>query len=411
MGQRNCSVWARSIRDPEAFDSEQAALGQFWTLLGLTIDIPNDNDWIRCSLGGGSVFVQRFGSTIKGFENICRHRFHPIRTAAKGSGLIRCAFHHWIYNHEGEAVGIPKCKKLFGMSPKELGVRLRSVEIATCGVLIFGRFPCKAPWPAEIASGECSLAKPATKADPPVSEQVESLEEFLGEAWPILRAMCREGIRPGFCSSDVKANWKLINEISMEEYHTVAVHPTSLGRGGNLDLGSINYTRFGRHSSFFYKGKPGNLAEMASDCTDNIYRPNGYKIFHLFPGLAVNHLQVMNTWFSVILQYEPRGHDRTTVRSWYFRAPFVRSEKSWLKLLFQRYIELFIPFFFGFFLRRILNEDHAICEAMQAAAGSVMEEPILGLEEQRIAWFRDAYWEALAQSSGRVNADARSDDK
>jgi nitrite reductase/ring-hydroxylating ferredoxin subunit len=140
-------------------------------LLGLTTDIPNDNDWIRCSLAGTSVFVQRFGTTIRGFENVCRHRFHPLRTKAKGTGLVRCDFHHWVYNQEGEAVGIPQCKKLFGVSPRELGVKLREVELATCGFLIFGRFA------GPICTGSGTDGSGAAKA----VGAGESLETYLGE--------------------------------------------------------------------------------------------------------------------------------------------------------------------------------------------------------------------------------------
>ncbi len=390
MGHQHHADWARSMRDPEAFASEQAALGQVWTLLGLSTDIPNNNDWIRCTLGGASVFVQRFGSTIKGFENVCRHRFHPIRTAEKGSGLIRCAFHHWVYNQEGEAVGIPQCKKLFGMSPKELGVRLRSVEIATCGVLIFGRFPRHQPTGAE----------PDSKTDPSVSCHNEGLEEFLGQAWPILQAFCRPGIRPAFTSSDVKANWKLLCEITLEEYHAFAVHPTSLGKGGHLDPDKAYYPRFEPHSGFFYNGQSGDLSAMARDCKANTYRPDAYRILNLFPGLLFSHSRVLHTWYVCVIQLIPVAFDRTIVRTWFFQTPFQKPRTPWLILLIQQYIELWLPFFVGAFLRRINNEDFVICEAMQAAAGSVMKEPILGLEEQRIAWFREAYWEALAQATG-----------
>ena len=398
MGQQQCSDWALSMRDPDAFASEQAALAQVWTLLCLTADIPNDHDWIRCSLGGGSVFVQRFGSTIKGFENVCRHRFHPIRTAAKGSGLIRCAFHHWVYNQEGEAVGIPQCKKLFGRSPKELGARLRSVEIATCGMLIFGRFPRQATKTEDAASGEASSSRCAT-ADPSATLQDQSLEEFLGEAWPILRAMCPAGIRPGFITSDVKANWKLLYDITVDDYHAFAVHPTSLGRNGCLEPEKAYCPRFGPHSGFFFDGQPGDFSAMAQDCQANSYQPGAYRALNIFPSFLVFHYQVLHTWYVSITQLSPAALNRTTAKTWYFQAQFKRPRTSWLNLLFQRYIELWLPFFVSVFLRRITNEDYMICEAMQVAGGSVMKEPILGLEEQRIAWFRKAYWDAMAISN------------
>ena len=99
-----------------------------------------DGDWFRATLGRRGVFVQRFGEELRGFENVCVHRFFPLRVENKGNGPIRCGFHHWQYNKDGLAVGIPKCKELFGITPRELGARLRTIDVAVCGSLIFGRF-------------------------------------------------------------------------------------------------------------------------------------------------------------------------------------------------------------------------------------------------------------------------------
>jgi len=392
MDERQRSDWARSLSNSEAFANEQACFRPIWTVLGLTTDIPNDNDWIRCSLGGSSVFVQRFGSTIRGFLNVCRHRFHPIRTTEKGTGLVRCAFHHWVYNQEGEAVGIPQCKKLFGVTPRELGARLEEIEIATCGFLIFGRF-----------SDQITARTGAARRN-------ESLETYLAEAWPILQAIGQVTNRPHTASSSVKANWKLLYELTLEEYHLFAVHsatfrmlfsvhPSSFGKAGYLDPDHAHYPRFGRHSAFFYKGAPGDLSAMAEGCQAGTYRPKGYRILQIFPNLLVNHYRVFQSWYVSITQYVPEAHDRTSVRSWYFKAPFPIDDRSWLHRVVRQITEPWLHFFVGPSLHRITREDHAVCETMQPIAAQITEVPTLGSEEQRIGWFREAYVDALAAVS------------
>jgi len=122
------------------FKREQERLSRFWTLLGITEDVANDGDWFCATLGGRSIFVQRFGPAIKAFENRCAHRFYPLRTAKKGNGPIVCGFHHWRYDQDGRAIGIPMCQEMFGTTPRELDARLNPVEVAVCGSLIFGRF-------------------------------------------------------------------------------------------------------------------------------------------------------------------------------------------------------------------------------------------------------------------------------
>jgi phenylpropionate dioxygenase-like ring-hydroxylating dioxygenase large terminal subunit len=132
------SDWARTLTDPREFHREQSLLAHTWTLLGLTKDVAGDGDWFRASLATRSVFVQRFGAELKGFENRCAHRPYPQH---RPHGPIVCGFHHWRYDHDGRALGIPLCDELYGVIPRDLGARLDQIEIATCGTLVFGRFP------------------------------------------------------------------------------------------------------------------------------------------------------------------------------------------------------------------------------------------------------------------------------
>ena len=243
--------------DPDAFRREQAKFCRVWTLLGLTTDIRRDNDWIRATIGGRSVFVQRFGDTIRGFENVCRHRFYPLRTKDRGNGVVRCGFHHWQYNKDGDAVGIPHCQQLFGKTVRELGVRLQPVEIATCGILIFGRFP---------AEGEA-----------------ETLEQFLGDACPILQAMCSEKrstlfhVEPGHCELEIA--------VSCDNGRL------SHCRGTSVDIRQVWLSSFEdgpllsvwRHSAFFHEATDGALELMVDGCRPGTYRPNGYRVIKSSP--------------------------------------------------------------------------------------------------------------------------------
>ncbi|MFS6826497.1 RHO alpha subunit C-terminal catalytic domain-containing protein [Cyanobium sp. ATX-6F1] len=221
---------------------------------------------------------------------------------------------------------------------------------------------------------------------------------------------CRRSVDLAFGRLSPPASLKrigeLLYEITLEEYHAVAVHPTSFGKDGYLDPKEAYYPRFEPHSGFFHNGKPNDLSVMANNCKDEDYRPDAYRVLNIFPNFLVNHYRVLYTWYVSITQYIPVAFDSTVVRSWYYQVPFQGPKASWFHLLFRRWTDLWLPFFVGIYLRRITNEDHVICEAMQMTAGSMIEEPLLGLEEQRIAWFREAYWDALAQLNGQENSDA-----
>jgi phenylpropionate dioxygenase-like ring-hydroxylating dioxygenase large terminal subunit len=358
--------WARALTDQAAFKTEQQRLGQLWTFLGLAEHLQRDGDWFRAMLGGRSVFVQRFGGDIKGFENRCAHRFYPLRTEDRGNGPVVCGFHHWRYNHEGRAVGIPMCQEMFGVTPSELNARLNPVEIALCGSLVFGRFP------GELAT--------------------ETLEQFLGEAWPIINALGAIAGEPQSVKDEAAANWKLLFQITLDDYHTPAIHGRERYQR-NVDL---HYFRFGRHSAHFYLDAD-TLDSMAAACREGRYRPSSYRIFNIFPNLAISLFKADPYWYAHLQQFVPHAPDRTTVRGWFYRTQFPPDETT--KHFFWK-TRPFTRAFRNRIVRRhvekIADEDHRACEKLQSVAHQIDRWPLLAWQEERIAWFEEAYAEALA---------------
>lgn len=369
MTDHDPCAWARHLTDPAWFAHEQASLGHAWTLLGFTTDLQRDGDWIRATLGGRSVFVQRFGDTLRGFENVCAHRFYPLRTEDRGNGPIRCGFHHWQYNKEGLAAGIPKCAEMFGVGPREVNARLALVEVATCGKFVFGRFPD--------------------------ASHPETLEQYLGPGYAILKAMTDVDRTPRSMTSSVAANWKLGYHISLDDYHLVAVHPDTFGRGGYLDADAVRYYRFGPHSAYFYGGRDGDLEAMSAACADGTYRPAAYRVFQFFPNLLVSHVPTAGSFYVIVQQYVPVAVDRTLLMTRYYPAPFPAQDQGLRGNLSRRLLAPWIPLVLPMRTRKIVGEDNAVCERLQAVAGQTTGRPRLARHEERIGWFEQTYDEWL----------------
>ncbi len=370
MSDHDGLPWARRYTDPALFQLEQARLGTTWTLLGLDTDLPNDGDWIRATLGGRSVFVQRFGSTLHAFENVCAHRFFPLRTEDRGNGVIRCGFHHWQYNKEGLAVGIPKCKEMFGATPREVDARLTPVDIARCGALIFGRLTGR---------------KGSGAGDP------GTLEEYLGPGFPILEAMTRVTSAPGLMTFPIAANWKLGCNIALDDYHLVAVHPDTFGKGGYLTSDMVRYYRFGAHSAYFFAGKEGALEEMAAACEAGTYRPEGFRTFHIFPDVIVAHIDAAGTPWVVMQRYVAEAVDRTVLRTWSFPASLPAPDRGPLRGMIRRLAAPWLHIAAARTTRKITREDNEVCERLQSVATQAEGRARLARHEERIAWFEEAY--------------------
>jgi phenylpropionate dioxygenase-like ring-hydroxylating dioxygenase large terminal subunit len=369
---RKLTNWPDTLTDRRAFAREQSALSHVWTFLGHAQDVAKDGDWFRATLGTRSIFVQRFGDRLKGFENRCAHRSFPLRTADKGNGPIRCGFHHWRYNEEGRAVDIPECEPLFGVTPQEMGVKLVPVQVATCGALVFGRFQ--------------------------LPGDNETLEEFLGESFPIIEAMFSGPATPQFLSGEVAANWRLCFQIAVEDYHVPVVHAPVWGKHGYLKRERIGYFRFGRHSAFFTNADPDGFAKMAAECRAGTWRSANYRVFHIFPNLTVNHFHTdRDHWYVMAMQYVPVTPGRSLMRAWYGPAPFA-ANRAWHERWAAPVVDVIRRVAVRYYSHKVLKQDTAVCEKLQTIAQQIAGAPILGGLEERIGWFEEAYEKAMRAS-------------
>lgn len=361
MDQARHANWARALTDENAFRIEQERLGQVWTLLGVAPDVARDGDWFRATLGGRSVFVQRFGDALRGFENVCVHRFFPLRTEDKGNGPVVCGYHHWRYNQDGLALGIPICPEVFGVEPRALNARLNPVEIATCGDLIFGRFP-----PAQAG---------------------ETLEKFLGEGEPLLKALCTIPGKAHTISQEVVASWRLLYHITLDDYHIVAVHHNE-HYYKNSDIRNF---RFGDHHAHFTGKDDDTLASMAAQLATGDYRPSEYRIFHIFPNLLVSLFCAQPYWYVFVQQFVPLSARRSFWRGWFFNTWLTTKPESAYERASRPLSELFRVPIVRHYIKKIADQDHRACEKQQTIAHQIDGWPLFGSQEVRVEWFEDSY--------------------
>jgi hypothetical protein len=156
----------------------------------------------------------------------------------------------------------------------------------------------------------------------------------------------------------------------------------------------IRYFRFGAHSTFL---EGGTVEQMAAQCAKGNYKPRNYCIMQYFPNLILVQSPVVYNWYIILEQYVPQAHDRTLLRAWYFPAPNSPPVVKWWRRLKQKLAAPFIPLGMRLFWPKILKEDHDVCELQQTIAGQIDGSPILGLQEERIAWFERAYQAAMGR--------------
>lgn len=372
------STWndTRPLHDPAAYANEQTALARHWTLIGMASDLPDINDWFTARLGEQSIFVQRFAEGLRAFVNRCAHRSFPLRIGDKGSGPVVCGFHHWRYNADGAAVGIPACATAFGRQPREMGLYLERVELETCGDLLFARLPG--------APSSLSLAEELGPAFGPIA----GLYSHMG------------GSARG--SRSVQANWRLVMQISLDDYHLAAVHPKTLGHVGYHKAENLNYYRFGANSAFFSGRDAESLEEMGVAVAAGAFQHRGYRIFHLFPTAALivfraYSLMGEHYWYVATQTILPIGPNRCEVQVRVARSPYFEPT-SWHCRLMEPAESLRRRLVLRGILR-VVDEDRVACEAQQREVRQISQQPIYGRAEQRVGWFDEEYARVTAKGS------------
>jgi phenylpropionate dioxygenase-like ring-hydroxylating dioxygenase large terminal subunit len=358
--------WAKAISDEAYFAQEQACLGEVWHFLGFESDIPKVNDWFRTRLGGRSIFVQRFKEGLRAFENICPHRFNQIRCEDKGNSPVVCGFHHWRFDSHGDAVGIPKCKEYYGKTPKEIDARLHAVELAVCGGFIFGR----------LGGGP-------------------TLQEWLGDGFDILNHICADLTFGGQFSSEINAHWKIVVGAFLDDYHIVAVHPSTFGANGYLRNERLNYVRFGAHNVFFFGTQHKDLSLIRQACQTNTFESQSYAFFQFFPMFFVGIKKVARVFgddyaYLIVENFIPQWRNKTHLQVRFFIMPFSRPS-GFFRRCTRKVVTSIINIIYRYTVTKITKEDIQVCENIQQVSHQIQGEIRPSALEERLGWFEDVY--------------------
>lgn len=352
--------------DNHIFELEQEIIfkGQ-WQFFGFTSEVEEDGDYVCRDVGGKSVMVQNFRGTLKGFLNVCSHRFSAIRNQESGSGPLRCPYHGWTYDQNGIPVGIPFSMQFPDLTHElraELALEVWRLEI--CGKFIF------------IKSGH----------------GIDSLDDFLGNTKEILEKVSVSiGEKLDLNRYNIQSNWKVAVENALESYHVAMVHSGTFDRLGT----SGNRFQFdGYHSSWESDVDPAMILKwqrVAKFYNSRHFQSDGY--FHqlIFPNITI--VTVFGTTFG-IQHFRPVSPVETECTSFVFSANLAepsdsRSAKTVVDLMNKSSID---------FNRQVFQEDKDICEIMQKGLSQNRNHSgILSSDEERVTKFQRAYQNMMAK--------------
>jgi len=338
--------------------------GRAWNFVGFTFDLANDNDYISVQVAGRPIIVQNFEGKLSAFLNVCSHRFSEIRCEAKGNGPLRCPNHGWTYNADGVPVGIPSRPRFEGMTEEMvLSLALPNYRVEVCGTLVFVTLDSAIP----------------------------GLRQFLGDAWGRIEVISSSfGDMIDRNELDMKCNWKIAVENTLESYHVTFIHPKTfklLGATGT-DF------RFERMHSAWYADVSETIEKQMAKLED-ILRSRPFKVKGYVHQLVFPSLTIATTYGNsfAVQQITPTDVARTNFTSYVF-ATRLDGDNGTYKNVRAMINESVVQF-----NRAVFLEDKAICEGVQRGIRSGVGMGQMSDEELRVVDFQNNYAEMMGIAS------------
>lgn len=232
------SMPARFFYDQGVFDEEkQKIFMNCWHVVGHVNEFAKPGDFVVQDIFEQSVIVMagREGE-ITAFHNACRHRGNKLIEERRGNkpGVIRCGYHSWCYNQNGSLRAAPRTENLVNFDKKDWGLRTVRHEIFAGFVFI-------------------TLDENAR----PVSEIADGAEAEMRKFLPDLDNL----VLSSETDVIVDANWKVIQENSIEGYHFDLSGPVHKDLAALIDFEGYTLTPYG--DWWTYIGPPNKGAKEA----------------------------------------------------------------------------------------------------------------------------------------------------
>ncbi|MEH6610795.1 MAG: SRPBCC family protein [Halioglobus sp.] len=269
------TVWKEPVTNylsEERFESEVALLRRMPVPFCPSAMLLENGSYVSRKAAGTPLLVVRGDDgKVRAFINGCRHRGMPV---AKDSGCARsfvCPYHSWTYGLDGQLRYIPGHSGFPGVELQDNGL----VEVGA------------------VEKGGLVYVNQNGPIDP---SMLEDTPEFFDRDQPFLS------------QSDYtdQANWKLINETTMEGYHIKSLHKQSFYPFG---LDNTNVVElFGANSRVIF---PFKRIEELRDVDPEKWRLDGMatSVYSLFPNVAISVLSKHTT----MTVFEPLSPSTTQI--------------------------------------------------------------------------------------------------
>ena len=181
-----------------------------WSVIGVASSTPNPGDIRPFDLLDIPLIVLRDkNNKIRVFHNVCSHRgFKLVQNSEKLKKFIRCPYHSWSYDLEGELISTPHIGGVGKHESEDFDKSCNGLKEVRSYV-----------WMDLIFVNISAQAEPFDEFIKPLDNR---WSEFLSTED---RKLIRQPTDHGYFQFKVKSNWKFAIENYCESYHLPWIHP------------------------------------------------------------------------------------------------------------------------------------------------------------------------------------------
>jgi choline monooxygenase len=290
----------------------RAVFGQSWQLVAHQGQLAEPGDHVVEDVAGTPVLLLRGrDGVLRAFPNVCRHRAGPLaHCSGKGLHTVRCKYHGWLYNQEGQLLGAPEMQEARDFDVAE--IRLPALRVHEWQGLVFVALSDAVPGFDAVYGGIVERIAPL---------DLGSMRHARRDTW------------------EVACNWKVYIDNYLEGYHLPMVHP---GLSRVLDYRAYDTELFAWYS----------LQHSPLRNNDGIYGDGDAFYYFVYPNIMLNVMPGRLQTNRVL----PLGTERCRIEFDYYYA----QEPAALGRIDRDRV----------FSDEIQVEDIAICEAVQKGLAS-----------------------------------------
>ena len=293
---------------PELFALEQRDIfHRNWLYFCHSSQLPNPGDYLVGEIAGQSIYVVRGPDhDLRGFFNVCRHRGHQLlKGDGNIAGLIRCPYHSWTYDLQGALRHAPHCDQVLGFDRSEIS--LSSIGVHVAAGFVFVNLDRNAP----------GFAESFDDLDQRLLAMVPGAEN--------LKLACRQDFA-------IKANWKIVVENFLENYHSFYSGPAHRQLSDIIDQSTYHVRIDGRLIEFSGRGGDAGRIPYRLGTRSISPRPDGFVIQFAWPNTAF--ILLPGADILLVFLMNPTGPEETAEPLLYFTKdgsvdPLSKSAVEW----------------------------------------------------------------------------------